>query len=192
MNILQLAILGLLLEKPMHGYELNKRLTILLGTFKALSYGSLYPTLKKLKLAGYIDESSLTIKPVTRKAKKVYQITPAGKEQFNILTNNLNANGHTSEEQFSVQYAFFDRTAPITRIRILESRRRKLEQRRDDLTLSVEKTNRPFNRYLNQLNYFKLNSVEQELVWINEQIDQERAKETYPHSANKKPKETTK
>ena len=39
--MLELAILGLLLESPMHGYELRKRLTGLLGAFRAFSYGSL-------------------------------------------------------------------------------------------------------------------------------------------------------
>ena len=30
----------------MHGYELRKRLNALLGSFRAFSYGSLYPCLK--------------------------------------------------------------------------------------------------------------------------------------------------
>ena len=38
--MLELAVLGLLLESPMHGYELRKRLTGLLGAFRAFSYGS--------------------------------------------------------------------------------------------------------------------------------------------------------
>ena len=45
--MLELAILGLLLESPMHGYELRKRLTGLLGAFRAFSYGSLYPALRR-------------------------------------------------------------------------------------------------------------------------------------------------
>lgn len=32
--MLELAILGLLIESPMHGYELRKRLTGLLGAFR--------------------------------------------------------------------------------------------------------------------------------------------------------------
>src|SRR5665811_1321522 len=47
-DVLELAILGLLAETPMHGYELRKRLNLLLGSFRALSYGSLYPCLKGL------------------------------------------------------------------------------------------------------------------------------------------------
>lgn len=51
--MLELAILGLLLESPpMHGYELRKRLTGLLGAFRAFSYGSLYPTLRRMQADG--------------------------------------------------------------------------------------------------------------------------------------------
>ena len=38
----------------MHGYELRKRLNTLLGTFSAISYGSLYPCLKSLESQGLI------------------------------------------------------------------------------------------------------------------------------------------
>ena len=47
--MLELAILGLLIESPMHGYELRKRLTGLLGAFRAFSYGSLYPALRRMQ-----------------------------------------------------------------------------------------------------------------------------------------------
>ena len=54
--MLEIAVLGLLNESPMHGYELRKRLSSLLGTFRAFSYGSLYPTLRRLSEAGWISE----------------------------------------------------------------------------------------------------------------------------------------
>ena len=46
--MLELAILGLLKERSMHGYQLSKRLTDSLGGLWRVSYGSLYPTLKRL------------------------------------------------------------------------------------------------------------------------------------------------
>ena len=51
-TVLEIAVLGLLNESPMHGYELRKRLSGLLGAFRAFSYGSLYPTLRKLSRRG--------------------------------------------------------------------------------------------------------------------------------------------
>ena len=40
----------------MHGYELRKQLNIVLGWGRVLSYGSLYPALKKMLRAGWITE----------------------------------------------------------------------------------------------------------------------------------------
>ena len=54
-DVLEPAILGLLHESPMHGYELRKRLNLVLGSFRALSYGSLYPCLKSLVDRGWIQ-----------------------------------------------------------------------------------------------------------------------------------------
>src|SRR5262245_36529241 len=48
---IELAVLGLLHEGPMHGYELRKRLNLMLGWGRVLSYGSLYPTLKRCSAA---------------------------------------------------------------------------------------------------------------------------------------------
>ena len=41
--MLELALLGLLREAPVHGYELRKQLVLRLGGLRAYSYGSLYP-----------------------------------------------------------------------------------------------------------------------------------------------------
>ena len=51
---LELAVLGLLHEHPLHGYELRKRLNVVLGWSRLLSYGSLYPALQRMLRAGLI------------------------------------------------------------------------------------------------------------------------------------------
>ena len=89
--MLELAILGLLHESPMHGYELRKQLATKLGAFRAaISYGSLYPTLRRLQAAGWITEARRAapatageIPPLTsRRGRVVYKITAEGKERF--------------------------------------------------------------------------------------------------------------
>ena len=52
--MLELAILGLLKEQQLHGYELKKRLTEALGPFSSVSFGSLYPALGRLERAGAV------------------------------------------------------------------------------------------------------------------------------------------
>ena len=81
--MLELAILGLLLESPMHGYELRKRLTGLLGAFRAFSYGSLYPALRRMQADGLIVEDAAPDgTPKMRRARRVYQLSDAGKARF--------------------------------------------------------------------------------------------------------------
>ena len=70
-GVLELAVLGLLHETPMHGYELRKRLNSLLGAFRALGYGSLYPCLKDLLAQGLIAEDRRpTPRPATGQARR--------------------------------------------------------------------------------------------------------------------------
>src|SRR6202022_1678660 len=51
-HLLELAILGLLKEQELHGYELKKRLAETLGVGSGVSFGSLYPALARLEAAG--------------------------------------------------------------------------------------------------------------------------------------------
>jgi DNA-binding PadR family transcriptional regulator len=88
-GVLDLAVLGLLHESPMHGYELRKRLNTLLGMFRAFSYGSLYPCLKQLVEQGLItedDQEGVVPRPAaTRRSKIVYKLTAEGKERLQDL-----------------------------------------------------------------------------------------------------------
>ena len=61
---IELAVLGLLHEGPMHGYELRKRLNLMLGWTRLLSYGSLYPALKKMLRGNLIEEKAPTLEPI--------------------------------------------------------------------------------------------------------------------------------
>src|SRR5947207_2013708 len=81
--MLELAILGLLKERAMHGYQLKKRLSETLGSFWQVSYGSLYPALKRLHRQGAV-EMTFPMEDVGRR-KNVYRITPAGEELFREL-----------------------------------------------------------------------------------------------------------
>ena len=69
----------------MHGYELRKRLNLMLGWGRVLSYGSLYPALKKMLRANLITEVAATTTPTSRRPRIVYEVTPAGNEQFQRL-----------------------------------------------------------------------------------------------------------
>lgn len=167
--MLELAILGLLIESPMHGYELRKRLTGLLGAFRAFSYGSLYPTLRRMQADGTIDEASAPTGVKVRRGRRVYQLTDAGRARFSELVADTGPQNYT-DDGFGVHLAFFSRTPAVARMRILEGRRRQVEERREGLREIVGRSNRAVDRYTRQLHELSLESSEREVRWLNELI----------------------
>jgi DNA-binding PadR family transcriptional regulator len=173
-EVLELAVLGLLHDSPMHGYELRKRLNALLGWGRSLSYGSLYPCLKDLVARGLIAESALD--PAvgrSRRAKIVYELTADGKEQFVGLISQAGP-AAWEDEPFGVRFAFFARTDAATRLRILEGRRSRLEERLATFRASLLKTRERLDAYTLELQRHGLESVEREVRWLDELIDNER------------------
>ncbi len=178
--MLDLAILGLLHSSPLHGYELRQQLRATLGTFRAFSYGSLYPTLRRMKAAGWLCEDEGDAEGVAgapaltgRRGKVVYKLTAEGKEQFQAL---LAEAGPASweDESFGVRFAFFGLTDPDVRVRILEGRRSRLVERREGVRTSLARTRSRLDRYTLQLQEHGLESVEREVRWLTELIETER------------------
>jgi DNA-binding PadR family transcriptional regulator len=170
-GVLELAVLGLLHGHPMHGYELRKRLNATLGSFRAFSYGSLYPCLKDLLGRGWIAEDDP--RATGGRSKIVYRLTAEGKEHFQDL---LAESGPTAwdDETFGVHLAFFAQTDAAVRLRILEGRRTRLEERVDTLRQSLSRTRERVDGYTLELQRHGLESVEREVRWLNELIDTER------------------
>jgi len=173
-RVLEFAILGLLQQSPMHGYELRKRLNALLGTFRAFSYGSLYPTLRRMKIAGWISEEGPDAEAKTsRRARVVYHITAEGKERFAELLAEVGP-ATTDDGQFGVHFAFFAQTDAEIRLRILEGRRRCVEEKRDGLRAALTRTRERLDRYTLELQEHGLEAVDREVRWLTELIDTER------------------
>jgi len=175
-GVLELAVLGLLHETPMHGYELRKRLNALLGAFRAFGYGSLYPCLKDLTARSLIaeDEADDLAKPLAgRRSKIVYRLTADGKEYLQGL---LSQAGPASWEDdgFGVRFAFFGQTRADIRLRILEGRRSRLEERVEAFRAGLSRTRERVDRYTLELQRHGLESVEREVRWLNELIASER------------------
>ena len=173
---LELAVLGLLHESPLHGYELRKRLNLLLGSFRAFSYGSLYPCLKGLVAAGLIvedrPEAEARGTDTNRRSKIVYKLTAEGKEHFQDLLANAGPSAW-EDENFGIHFAFFGRTDADVRMRILQGRRSRLEERLDAVRGAFSRMRTRLDDYTIELQRHGLESVEREVRWLNELIKSE-------------------
>jgi DNA-binding PadR family transcriptional regulator len=167
---LELAVLGLLHESPLHGYELRKRLNLLLGWGRLLSYGSLYPALKRLLRAGWITEVEVT-SAVSRRQRITYQITPAGRQYFGEQITDTGP-AAWEDDLFATRFAFFSRTDAEVRLRILEGRLSRLQERLDRARHSSRSGD---DRYLSELRRHSIESVEREVAWLTDLINAERS-----------------
>jgi DNA-binding PadR family transcriptional regulator len=182
---LELAVLGLLQDSPLHGYELRKRLNLLLGWTRLLSYGSLYPALKRMLRAGLVTEVSTDSPGVSRRQRIVYQITPAGIEYFGENITDVGPSAW-EDEDFNMRFAFFSRTDSEVRLRILEGRRSRLQERLDRARSS--RGHAGADRYVSELQRHSIESVEREVRWLTDLIAAERAE---PRPAPRPPTEAT-
>jgi len=177
-EVLELAVLGLLHDAPMHGYELRKRLNALLGAFRALSYGTLYPALKSLLAQGLIRElaadDGTTPALAGKRARIVYELTAEGKERFQTLVRSPGPSAW-EDETFDVHFAFFARTDADSRLEVLEGRRTRLQERLDGVRRSMLRTRERFDSYTLELQKHGQESVEREVRWLTELIDGELA-----------------
>jgi DNA-binding PadR family transcriptional regulator len=178
-GVLEFAVLGLLRESPMHGYELRKRLNTSLGVFRAFSYGSLYPCLKALVAQGWLAEENgsgpeETRAPLAgRRARIVYRLTAEGKERFEELLDQTGPDAW-EDEHFGVRFAFFGQTSRDVRMRVLEGRRSRLEERLAKMRASLARTREKLDTYTLELQRHGMESVEREVRWLNELIESER------------------
>ncbi|GAA4521561.1 PadR family transcriptional regulator [Nonomuraea ferruginea] len=173
-RVLELAVLGSLHETPLHGYELRKRLNTLLGMFRAFSYGSLYPCLRSLLEQGLIaEEQPAQATIVGGRSKIVYKLTAEGKERLQELLTQAGPSAW-EDESFGVHFAFFRHTEAEVRLRILEGRRSRLEERLDSVRTALARTRERLDSYTLELQRHGLESVEREVRWLNELIATER------------------
>ena len=108
-----------------------------------------------------------------RRARRVYQLTDAGKKRFAELVADTGPQNYT-DDGFGVHLAFFNRTPAEARMRILEGRRRQVEERREGLRDAVARASSSFDRYTSQLHQLGLESSEREVKWLNDLIAAER------------------
>ncbi|WP_159793108.1 PadR family transcriptional regulator [Puerhibacterium puerhi] len=207
-DLLETAVLGVLSSSPLHGYELRKRLSLLLGRFRAFSYGTLYPALKSLQARGLIaaaepaaggptarggkaraarragsDAAAPPGRVTGRRGRIVYELTAEGKEHLQSV---LASSGPAAweDESFDVRFALFAQTDADTRLRILEGRRTRLTERLEAVRESAARTFERLDEYTLELQRHGLEQVEREVRWLDGLIttERDRAARRGPHN----------
>jgi DNA-binding PadR family transcriptional regulator len=209
--MLELAILGLLKDQDLHGYELKRQLanTPGLGTLgfgRGVSFGSLYPALRRLERAGAVEAvepSTASGAPVPMtgslggelaifrshmaagragRGKKVYRITPRGEALFDEL---LATETQSSDDVrvFNLRLAFARYLPPDARLGMLEHRRAQLVERLAHLGARLRGPREPADGYARSLMEHDQETAEHDLSWIERLSATERARGPIPDAA---------
>jgi DNA-binding PadR family transcriptional regulator len=194
--MLELAILGLLKEQELHGYELKKRLGAALGPFSSVSFGSLYPALARLDKAGAVeatvtDDHGLEPVPMTGsisgetaafrakrgtrragRARKVYRVTDRGQQLFEEL---LEADSQGDDDRsFHLKLAFCRYLPPEARLGLFERRRAQLVERLARARSSVRAGRERMDAYTTSLMEHGTEATEHDISWLDALIETER------------------
>jgi len=197
--VLELAILGLLKESDLHGYELKKRLSEALGPFSTVSFGSLYPALARLEAAAAVkavearegppDIGSPSLgaelaafrawhpAPGARRggrSRKVYGITARGHDLFAELL----AAGDVSADDdrlFNLRVAFARHLPPDARLGMLERRRAALVERLAAARVRLRAGRERFDTYTRSLVEHGTEATERDISWLDRLIAAELA-----------------
>ena len=199
--MLELAILGLLFEQEMHGYEIRRRLRDELGLFANISFGSLYPALSRLERTGAVAviESGGSVQTSipatgslsgeraglrarrsgttlgTKRSRKVYRITDQGRTLFGQLLGGEEPAGADDARSFGLRLAFARHLAPSARLALLERRRLQLTRRL--ATDLVRASGDRLDVYTRSLVEHGTEATEHDIAWLDRLIEAERQRQ---------------
>ena len=101
----ELFILGKLMHRPMHGYVLKSIINAAIGPFRRLSWGTLYPLLRKLEQQGFIAIKGR--KSDDGRGTKAYYTTPRGKARLFELMHSRGEHDTAIRDLFRVKLSNF-------------------------------------------------------------------------------------
>jgi DNA-binding PadR family transcriptional regulator len=193
--VIELAILGLLRESELHGYELKKRLREIMGPLSSVSFGSLYPALARLESAGAVKAveaadvtptfpstgsfsgEAAAFRTATRRVirgprnRKVYGITERGEARLAELI----ADSSDDDRSFPLKLAFCRWCEPEVRLGLLERRRAALAERLSEGRRAMRSRGDRLDRYVRSLMEHDSESTERDIAWLDRLIEEEHA-----------------
>lgn len=177
----ELFVLGELMDGPHHGYSLREILSRMLGPFRQISWGVLYPLIRQLEQEGLIvqNEDSSTASGVgasNSKQRKLYRITESGRNQFYALMQEQGEYTPDYPEYFIIKLNNFDHITREQQLAILWHYEGYLQtlnfygqsgQQYVSSNPAVPDSQRP---HILRTISFRMSSIQAEISWIEQEI----------------------
>ena len=171
----ELYVLGELTEHPMHGYLLARILSSIIGPYRTLGWGALYPLIHRLEEDGLIEPVERE-DPLGTRQRKAYAITPAGRARFQALMVERGDYGPDYRDLFTVKLSKFGQVDRVTQLAILrhyrgyvEEVRAHLESQLHRVTTEPSITERERPGILRALNH-RIQLARADMEWVAREI----------------------
>jgi DNA-binding PadR family transcriptional regulator len=121
-GIVRQPLLALLAKEPAHGYELKLALEQTFGqAYPSPNIGQIYVTLKRLEQDGLVRSED--VEQTTRPNKRVYELTPAGREALRAWVNEP-SDGPRVRDEFFIKLILAPMAGLADRMELMNTQRR--------------------------------------------------------------------
>jgi len=171
---LKYALLGFLAESPKYGYEIKQKFEGALGHVWSISYGQLYPTLRRLAELELVTKRTAPGKKAAE--KNIYSITPKGRKKLDEwLLRPLRSNYRVKDE-FTLKFLFFNKLPRDTVLEYLRSQQRRTGEQRDGFQRALDSIRGGMDFFLQAIVRKGIVHLEAEIRWLEEVIAELQAR----------------
>jgi PadR family transcriptional regulator AphA len=166
---LKYALLGLLAEDSKYGYEIKQEFEGALGNVWSVSYGQLYPTLRRLAELDWVTKKTAPGKKAAE--KNIYSITPKGKKKLDEwLLKPLRSN-YKVKDEFTLKFLFFDKLPKEKVLEYLKLQQKKAVMQKESFQRTLVSIKNEINYYLQAIIRRGIIHLEAENQWLQEVIN---------------------
>ncbi len=166
---LKYALLGLLAESPKYGYELKRRFEGALGNVWSVSYGQLYPTLRRLSELGWVTKKT---EPGKKAAEKnIYSMTEKGRRKLDEWLLTPVRSTYRVKDEFTLRFLFFKKVPPALVREYLTEHQKKMTRQRESFQKTLQSLQGEIDFFLQEIIRKGIVHLEAEENWLEEVIE---------------------
>ena len=178
-NLLALAVLATVVQRPMHRYEMASMMRAR-GKDRDMDikWGSLYTVVQNLEKNGFLEATGVT-RQGARPERTVYQITDSGRDELIGWTRELIAEPEAEHTRFVAGLSVLAVLTPTDVAALLRRRLQRLTESIDALRLELEQAAEIPRLFLIEDEY-RIAMTQAEADWTRSLLD-EISSGTFPH-----------
>jgi DNA-binding PadR family transcriptional regulator len=163
---LKFALLGLLAESPKYGYEIKRRFEGALGNAWSVSYGQLYPTLRRLAELGLVTRRT---EPGKKAAdKNIYSITEKGRRKVDEWLLKPPGSAYRVKDEFTLRFLFFSKLSPAQVRDYLRAQRARAVEQKEGFESTLRTLRGGMDFYVQAIIRKAIIHLEAEARWLDE------------------------